>query len=209
MTERGRPRRFERDVALDKAMRLFWRKGFTATSISDLCEAIGITAPSLYAAFGSKEDLYAEALGHFQTATRSRIWDCVEEKPTAREAFEGFLLASADALPAQGTPGGCMITLSAVAGEGSARLGEMVCQARALGLSALEARLDRAVAEGELPPEIEKTAIARFYLSVQQGMSIQARDGATAEDLRLIARSAMAGWDGLTHKAAPDAGPAR
>jgi AcrR family transcriptional regulator len=201
MAERGRPRSFDRDTALAAATRLFWQKGFTATSIADLCTAMGIGSPSLYAAFGSKEDLYAEALARYEATSRPLIWSSLTEAPTARAAVEGFLLGSAAALPASSHPGGCMVTLSAVSSEGSDRLGAMVTSSRAKGLAHLEARLARAVEEGELQPSVDRISIARFYLSVQQGMSVQARDGATSDDLRRIAHAAMAAWDSLTQSA--------
>lgn len=163
---------------------------------------MGIGSPSLYAAFGSKEDLYAEALARYEAASGPLIWSPLTQAPTARAAVEGFLLASATALPASTHPGGCMVTLSAVADEGCDRLGAIVREARAQGLVALEGRLARAVEEGELQPSVDTTAIARFYLSVQQGMSVQARDGATPDDLRKIAYAAIAAWDSLIQQAA-------
>jgi AcrR family transcriptional regulator len=198
MAERGRPRSFDRDAALDAAMRLFWRKGFTATSIAELCQEMGIGSPSLYAAFGSKETLYAEALRHYGTIHGTQIWAPFSEAETARAAIEGFLMASAAALPVSDRPGGCMVTLSAVGAEGCAGLGDLVAKARAEGLAMIEACLARAVEEGELPATADRMAIARFYLGVQQGMSVQARDGATRGDLEAMARAAMAAWEPLT-----------
>lgn len=197
MAERGRPRSFDRDAALAAATRLFWRKGFTATSISDLCKAMGIGSPSLYAAFKSKEALYAEAIQHYEATYGPPIAAPFEAAGTARAAIEGFLMASAATLPASDRPGGCMVTLSAVGGEGCAGLGTAVAEVRAVGLKRIEARLARAVEEGELPATVDKRAIARFYLGVQQGMSVQARDGATREDLEAVARAAMAAWGPL------------
>jgi AcrR family transcriptional regulator len=198
MAARGRPRGFDRDAALAAATRLFWRKGFTATSMAELCRAMGIGSPSLYAAFGSKEALYAEAVAHYGATHGPPIWRPVAEAATAREAIEGFLMASADAFPAEGKPGGCMVMLSAVGEEGCAPLGRVVAAARAEALARLEARLARAVEEGELPARVDVATIARFYLGVQQGMAIQARDGATRAQLEAVAAAAMGAWEGLT-----------
>jgi AcrR family transcriptional regulator len=207
MAVRGRPREFDRDAALAAAMRLFWRKGFTATSIADLCAAMGIGSPSLYAAFKSKEALYAEALAHYEATYGPLIALPLEGGETARAAIEAFLMASAATLPAADRPGGCMVTLSAVGEEGCDGLGAAVAKARADGLRRIEARLARAIEAGELPATIDSRAIARFYLSVQQGMSVQARDGATRADLEDVARAAMAAWAPLVSRPGGDPAP--
>jgi AcrR family transcriptional regulator len=194
MTVRGRPRSFDRDAALDAATTLFWRKGFTATSIADLCQAMGIASPSLYAAFGSKEALYAEALDRYAEGYEPRIWSSLAQPGPARAAIEGFLLASAAVLPESGKPGGCMVTLASAGQEGCEALGKRILQSRAEGLARVEARLAQAVDTGELPAATDVPALARFFLGVQQGMSVQARDGATSGQLEGVARAAMAAW---------------
>ena len=196
---RGRPRGFDRAAALEAAMRLFWRKGYAAASISDLTAAMGIGSPSLYAAFGSKEALYAEALRAFGERHGPRVWERFRAAPTARAALEAYLMDSAATLaPAgAGDPPGCMVTLSAVEGEGCAALGERVRAMRAEALAALQARLRRGIAEGELPTGLDVAGVARFFLAVQGGLSLQARDGATRAELEAAARAAMAGWDAL------------
>lgn len=197
---RGRPRAFDRDGALLAATRLFWRKGYAATSIADLTEAMGIGSPSLYAAFGSKEALYAEAVRHYGALRGPRVWDRFERAPTARQAVEALLMDSAAALtsPSEyGDPPGCMVTLSAVGSEGCSELGTLVRGLRAEALAAIEARVARAVTKGELPGSVDLSGVARFVLAIQAGMSIQARDGATRSELEAAARVAMAGWNGI------------
>ncbi|MFT0879203.1 TetR/AcrR family transcriptional regulator [Rhodopseudomonas sp. G2_2311] len=193
---RGRPRTFDRARALAEATRLFWIKGYEATSIADLTEAMGIGAPSLYAAFGSKEALYAEALRHYEANYEQLVWGRFHTAQTAREALEAFLLDSASALTGapDDHPLGCMVTLSAVGSEGHAELGEMVRSARAVTLQRLEARLGEAVAAGELPASADIHAVARLYQAVQAGMSILARDGASRAELEAAARHALAHW---------------
>jgi AcrR family transcriptional regulator len=199
MAERGRPRGFDRDAALDAATKLFWRKGYSATSIADLCAAMEIASPSLYAAFGSKEALYAEAIGHYVKNYDAPIWGRLDaEGQSVRTAIEEWLMASAAILPATDRPGGCMVTLSAVGDDRASELSDLLVQGRAESLRRIEARLDRAVAEGELSASLDLKGIARFYVGVHQGMSIQARDGAIRADLETMARSAMAAWDSLT-----------
>lgn len=194
---RGRPRAFDRDAALAAATKLFWRKGYSATSVSDLTDAMGIGSPSLYAAFGSKEQLYAEALRFYAERNSHLVWARFEAAPTARAAIEALLMDSAATLaPGEGeVPPGCMVTLSAVGGEGCVELGRLVAEMRAQGLSRVNARLDRAVAEGELPAGVDTAAVARFYNAVQSGLSVQARDGACRAELEAAARVAMASWD--------------
>jgi AcrR family transcriptional regulator len=194
---RGRPRRFDREEALAEAMRLFWRKGFTATSLTDLTDAMKISAPSFYSAFASKEALYAEALHHYIQTHGGKLWDLFDEAKTAREAFTAYLIGSAEFLSASGgsgDPPGCMLALSSVGEEGNAALGEIVRQARRQTLGKLEARLAQAVEEGELSEE-KADGKALFFLAVRGGMSLQARDGASREDLEKVAQQALSIWD--------------
>lgn len=195
---RGRPRAFDRDAALTQAMHLFWRKGFAATSISELTAAMGIGSPSLYAAFGSKEGLYAEALRHYREQYEARVWGNFTGAPTARAAVEALLMDTAAALTevcAPDEPRGCMVTLSAVGGEGHTELGECVRAARARGFEAVAERLSRAAAEGELSASADIPALARYVMTVQGGLSLQTRDGASRPELEAVAQLAMAGWD--------------
>ncbi|MBK3731781.1 TetR family transcriptional regulator [Azospirillum brasilense] len=194
---RGRPRAFDREAALTQATRLFWTKGYEATSIADLTEAMGIGSPSLYAAFGSKEALYVEALNHYRKSHEGLVWGRFFTADTAREAVMGLLMDSAAALTGcrGDIPRGCMVTLSAVGSEGHAELGEVVRSARASAVDILTERMARAVAEGEIPASVDLHALARFVQTVQAGMSILARDGAERAELEAVAEVAMLGWD--------------
>lgn len=195
---RGRPRAFDREAALTQATRLFWSKGYEATSISDLKKAMGIESPSLYAAFGSKEELYAEALKHYGKCYEDFVWGGFFSAPTAGEAVNSFLMDSAAALTGSlsDTPQGCMVVLSSVASEGHSALGKLVRSARAITHKRLKDRLKKGVAEGELAKSTDVDAVARFIQSVQSGMSILARDGARRAELEAVARVAMQSWEG-------------
>jgi AcrR family transcriptional regulator len=195
---RGRPRAFDREAALVQATRLFWRKGFAATSISDLTEVMNIGSPSLYAAFGSKEALYAEALSLYCNRYELLVWANFAVAKTARAAVEALLMDSAAELTdscGREDPLGCMATLSAAGGEGHAELGELVRSTRAIAFRRLEERFRRAVAEGELTAAVDIAGLARFVMAVQGGLSLQARDGASRAELEAVARLTMLGWD--------------
>jgi AcrR family transcriptional regulator len=198
MTGRGRPRAFDRDEALRRAMELFWAQGYEAASMAELTRAMGIASPSLYAAFGSKEALFREAIELYRRTVGEEIASAVAAAKSARGAMEAFLSASAEATTRPGRPPGCMVVLAAVQGGGASD--ETCRELRATRKSvaaALERRLAAGVATGELPACLNLSAIASFYATVQQGMSIQARDGASRETLDAVAASAMTAWDAL------------
>ena len=194
---RGRPRIFDRVAALAKATHLFWEKGFHATSISDLTQAMNIGSPSLYAAFGSKEALYVEALDHYQNTYGGFVWNGFSSASTAREAIRRFLMDSAAALSGSllETPLGCMLTLSSVGSEGYPELGELVRSGRAGTLRRLEERLNRAAEENEIPRSVDVHSLARFVQSVQSGMAVLSKDGASRIDLEAVADAAMLACD--------------
>ncbi len=181
-----------------RAMELFWEKGFDNTSLADLTTAMGINSPSLYAAFGSKEQLFSEAVSLYNRTEGPEIWNAIETGATARESFAGYLKATARAFTKPGKPAGCLIVLGALH---SSDTNPGICQAlravRAENVDMLKQRLDEAIASGELPASLDTRAMATFYTTVQQGMSIQARDGANRRMLEAIGDGAMAAWDGL------------
>ena len=202
---RGRPRKFDRAAALAEATRLFWSKGYDATSIADLTATMGIGSPSLYAAFGSKEALYAEALRHYSQTYETVVWGRFVGAATARDAVRSLLLDSAEGLSGgvEGMPCGCMVTLSSAGGEDHPELGELVREARGVTLARLEARIRQAITEGEIPAQANSRSLARFVQTVQSGMSILARDGASLADLQAVAEVSMAGWDGFVSASKP------
>jgi AcrR family transcriptional regulator len=203
MAERGRPRAFDRADALQKAMLLFWEKGFQGAAMSELTAAMGINAPSLYACFGSKEALYREAMALYDDYEGGGFGAALAAAPDARTAIETYLMGSAKLFTRPGKPAGCMVVLSVIQAAGVSE--EAACElrdARAEMQRLLEARLQAEAAKGALPASCDISAIASFYITVQQGMSIRARDGATRAELEATAQGAMLAWDGLTRAGA-------
>lgn len=199
MSERGRPRSFDRTAALERAMQVFWEKGYEGASLADLTAAMGINPPSLYAAFGCKEALYLEVMELYSRTIGTEIWSALETVPNAKEAVDGFLLATAKAYSQPDQPHGCLIALGGLhSGEVTKPICDALCRHRADNIVKLRQRLERAVAEGELPASIDPEAIATFYATVQNGMSILARDGGDYKALKHVADGAMAAFDALT-----------
>ncbi|CBV42217.1 TetR/AcrR family transcriptional regulator [Halomonas elongata] len=199
MATRGRPRGFDREAALARAMEVFWERGFDNASLGELTRAMGINSPSLYAAFGSKEALFQEAMALYVKTAGGGIWDPVDSLATARDAIAHVLYATARAFTCQERSRGCMIVLASPQAQGSnPSISDELEQHRRGNRDCLEQRLRRAVDEGELPGDTDCHAIATFYSTVQHGMSIQARDGASREELLGVADCAMSAWDNLT-----------
>ena len=176
-------------------MLAFWRKGFATTSMTDLCDAMGVRSPSLYAAFGSKEALYLEAIDRYIEIFGPPLWDRLAEGATAREGIEALLLTATERLPESDVvPGGCMATLAAIGDEWPVGIADVVRKMRVDMLGMLRSRLEAGVANGELPATTDIEGLSRFYFSVYQGMAVQARDGADAADLKGLVAAAMSAW---------------
>ncbi|WP_409565741.1 TetR/AcrR family transcriptional regulator [Methylobacterium sp. E-045] len=189
---RGRPRAFDRDEALAVAGNTFWRLGYEGASISDLTSAMGITPQSLYAAFRSKADLYREALDWYQREIGAVTTEALMDSD-AIAAFERILTESAREFCRSDRPRGCMISTAVLtcATENDA-VAARVAGLRDATLAAFHARLQRGVDDGALRPDTDVGALARFIGALVQGMSVQARDGASEADLAGIARLGIA-----------------
>lgn len=190
---RGRPREFDRDVALDRALEVFWKHGYEGAALSDLTRAMGITPPSLYAAFGNKEQLFFHAVERYAAATRIPF----DEAPTARAAIEMLLFESCERFTTSATMRGCFVICAATnCGEDAATIGDAMKRRRQTSEAAIRARIERGIADGELPKRTDAHALAKYYATIFQGMSVQARDGATRAELLAVAKLAMKAWPG-------------
>lgn len=201
MGARGRPRGFDRDAVLRRAMLTFWEHGYEGTSMTDLTAAMGIASPSIYACFGSKEELFRSAVLLYSELEGSEANRALTQTPSVRDAFAAMMRANADSIASPAKPPGCMIVLGTAAGTTkNADVRAFLADLRRGMHEMLRARLQRAVAEGELPPGTDVAAIATFYLTVMMGMSLQARDGASRAELDAVISAAIGAWDGLIAK---------
>lgn len=199
MNARGRPRSFDRAVALERAMDVFWARGYAGTSISELTEAMGINSPSLYAAFGSKEELFREAVALYVATDDACTLQMLEGDLTTRDSIAAMLIASARSCARPDKPTGCFLMLGATnGGPDTDAAQQFLCDQRKDMAQRIRARLERGVADGELPPGLDLARVAAYFGTIIKGMSIEARDGADAETLLSVAHSAMRGWDALT-----------
>jgi AcrR family transcriptional regulator len=206
MAPRGRPRCFDRTVALQKAMEVFWEHGYEGASMAELTAAMGIASPSLYAAFGCKEQLFREAVEHYTATDGSGTWKALNDSESAREAIEELLKATAEAVTLPGRPAGCFIVLGATNCSPENEDVQKELSERRLSMCELiRLRLERGVAEGELPAGTDVRSLTSYVVSVQQGMSILARDDSSREQLLAVARHAMLAWDGLKARASESA----
>jgi AcrR family transcriptional regulator len=191
----GRPRTFDRADALAKAMELFWRRGYEGASLADLTETMGINRPSLYAAFGNKEALFAEALACYEEVEGGAITRLLDEAPTARAGIEASLRHNARVYASEGRPHGCMIVLSSVVGTPDSRnVRQLLAERRRAGEAELRRRIERGKMDGDVAAQADAANLASFLTAVLQGMSVKARDGASRAELDAIVDAALARW---------------
>jgi AcrR family transcriptional regulator len=190
---RGRPPTFDRSEVLARAAEAFWQLGYEGASIADLTEAMGITPQSLYAAFSSKADLYKEALEQYQQTVGAFTARALTEEGNAVDAFVRLLRESAHEFCRIGRPHGCMISTAILACASENRsVADHVAGLRSATLAMLRDRIERGIAEGHLRPDTDAAALARYVGAIIQGMSVQARDGASEGELLSLAELASA-----------------
>ncbi|MBX3438521.1 MAG: TetR/AcrR family transcriptional regulator [Planctomycetaceae bacterium] len=187
----GRPRKFDPDRALDRALKVFWRKGFDGTSLSDLTEAMGINRPSLYATFGDKEALFRRAMNRYVEVHACHVRAALDE-PTVRKVVEKLWDGSIALSQNPRNPRGCFLVQGALAcGDAAQPLQQAMSRQRARGEAALRTRFETAIAEGELPPHVNAADLARYVSTVSYGLAVQAAGGATTADLTATAAIAL------------------
>jgi AcrR family transcriptional regulator len=190
----GRIRQFDVDEALDRALEVFWARGYEGATLPELTRAMGINRPSLYATFGNKEELFRKALDRYKTGPMSFLTDALQ-KPTARAVaeaiFSGFIRMQRDRDKARG----CLIVSGALAsGEEAETVRRELAQLRQEIVTVFRERFEKAVHEGDLPTETNCAALARYIATVLNGLAVQAASGTTEKELRLVAGLAMQAW---------------
>lgn len=194
-TKRGRPRSFDRDAALLQATLLFWQHGYEGTSVSDLTAAMGISPPSLYAAFGDKRTLFVEVVDRYGDTFGAFMNKALDDASDTRTGFAGMLEAAAVSYTDPHHPAGCLVITAATNySTQTADIKEDLRERRVANVRSFEGRLNTARAGGALPEGTDTRALAVYFAAVVQGMSQQARDGATTAELQQVAEFAMAIW---------------
>lgn len=183
----GRPRAFDIEESLEKALEVFWRNGYDGTSLSDLTEAMGINKPSLYATFGNKEQLFLKAIEFYESRPCAFFLPALE-KPTAYQVAEHMLFGAAHNMADKNHPQGCVIVQGALScSESAAKVREALIDRRVDAEQQLCTRFQRAQQEGDLPAQVDTAVLARYIATVLQGIAVQANNGASSEELRQVA----------------------
>ena len=190
----GRRRAFDPDKALEAALRVFWKKGYEGTALSDLTAAMGINRPSIYATFGNKEALFRKALDRYNSKMTGFTAEALKE-PTARAVAERLMVGTADLLSCPGNPKGCLMVQGALAcGDEADPIRKELISRRATGEAALRERFERAKVEGDLPTGADPGDLARYVVAVMHGMSVQSAGGASREELQRVINLSLRAW---------------
>ena len=190
----GRPREFDLDQALENALHVFWEKGYEGASMADLTEAMGITKPSLYAAFGNKEELFRKAFDSYVDGPAGYAKLALLQ-PTARAVIERLLYGEVDAVTDPDCPAGCLsINGALTCGDAAESIKQELMARRAQGEDNLRQRFERAKAEGDLPESADPTTLARYISTIAQGIAVQAVGGAKRDELKKIVEMVLMTW---------------
>jgi AcrR family transcriptional regulator len=192
--QRGRPRAFDEERALDAATHVFADKGYETASLSDLTKAMGINRTSMYATFGNKESLFRKAMARFTQASGAHLQACLASS-TARQAIEKILRQGVAMVTNPDGPGACFVTQAPIdRRDASEETRHFVACKRGEVQLALERRFERAIEEGELPRSVSAADLAGFYSVIIQGLALQGQHGGTREQLLRVADVAMQWW---------------
>jgi len=190
----GRPLSFDRDAALNQAMLTFWRHGYETTSIADLTTAMGVTAPSIYTAFGDKRRLFLEAAQRY-AGDPEALAEAVSSAPTAYDAARAMLISAAITYTGDGTPPGCLLASATASGSAaSTDVQAAIADIRRSITAHMRDRIDRDIAIGALPPSTDASALAGLVMTIAQGMSVLARDGTPRASLMSIVEISLKAW---------------
>jgi AcrR family transcriptional regulator len=193
---RGRPREFDVDEALTAALRVFWSKGYEGASMTDLTDAMGITRPSLYAAFGNKESLFRKALDLYEREKLCYVGAALEA-PTARGVAQRMLTGSLRNQTSGEDPRGCLGVISSVAcGAEADCIRQEVLERGKIARRAMVERMERAIAEGDFNAPVDAEAMTDYLYALLQGMAVQAGAGASCQDLQRLIDTTLAVWPG-------------
>ena len=190
----GRPRAFDADAALDRALEVFWRQGYEGTALSDLTEAMGINRPSLYAAFGNKEALFAKVLDRYTDGPGAFAAQAID-LPRARDVVERLIHGAVELTTGPDTPAGCL-SVNCVQGCGpdAEAVRQMAITRRKASEAVLRRRFEQAQASGDLPDGCDPADLARFLMTLTDGIAVQAAAGASREELSRVADLALRTW---------------
>jgi AcrR family transcriptional regulator len=191
----GRPRVFDREAVLEKAMRLFWDRGYEGTSFDELISVMGISPSSFYSAFQSKENLFYEAAEHYLSGPGGYLSSPLEASVQTRTAVENLLEKAAIAATNENLPSGCMIALAGAHVPPSLNSLRNEMRARRNWVETeLTTRINAGIKAGDVPYDADPEELAAFFASVIRGIAILARDGASRDKLIKISRAAMRAW---------------
>ncbi|OGB25304.1 MAG: hypothetical protein A3I66_04415 [Burkholderiales bacterium RIFCSPLOWO2_02_FULL_57_36] len=197
--ERGRPRNFDSGKALHQALGIFWRNGFQGASLTELTEAMGLSKPSLYAAFGDKEALYLKTLDLYASEWLSRHVEALEKERDGRQAVRSFLRSAAAMYTDPVLPGGCFVVngMADCGGPSTPAAVEAALQKTTRDAEAkIRERLVRAQRDGQLPADASAADLASFFYALLAGLGVKAKAGARRASLYTAIDAGMAAWPG-------------
>lgn len=191
---KGRPREFDYDAALDKVLALFWRHGYDGVSIAAVSDALGISVPSIYAAFGNKENLFLKSVARYAQSA-GHIYHESFKKKTAYAVAKAILEGEVALVTQKDKPNGCMMVNGAlVTGPESEQISRQMAQMRQTAEGWMAARFKQAKKDGDLPPNADPKALAAYIMTVNSGLAVQARSGVSRRDLKRVVALALANW---------------
>jgi AcrR family transcriptional regulator len=195
---RGRPLRFNQEDALESALQVFWSRGYEGASMSELVEALGINKPSIYATFGNKEALFHKALAKYIAGPVAFVGEAMNE-PTAKQVAEKFLKGAVEFFTDKSHPLGCMVVQGALTcGQGSQLIQQELTAHRQRLERSFKERFDLAKTQGDLPPNVDSSDLAKYLTTIHQGMSVQATSGASKNELLAVVEFALKSWPTLS-----------